>query len=105
MLAEARNAPAGDDRMQIEASAQLLARVIEAPSEPQVPITGMHEHIDAVERIPFRIMGGEIAVADNIQVGVQIAPVGVLDDQRQRCGDDLALVFNADLTFREMGQL
>jgi len=50
-------------------------------------------------------VGGEITVADDLPVGVAVAVTAVFDNQADGGGDHFAVVLDADLPFREAGDL
>jgi hypothetical protein len=50
-------------------------------------------------------VGGEIAVADDLPVGVTVAVAAVFHNQADGGGDHFAVVLDADLPFREAGDL
>jgi hypothetical protein len=67
-LVVTRDSPTDHDAAQVHLLAQFLARVIQPPSQAQRAVIGMDKDIDAVEHVTLGIMGGQVAVADDIPV-------------------------------------
>jgi hypothetical protein len=65
----------------------------------------MDEDIHTVQGVAVGIVGGEIAVTDDLPVGVTVAVAAVVHDQADGGGHHLAVVLDADLPFREAGDL
>ena len=65
----------------------------------------MDEDVHAVQGVAIGIVGGDIAVADDLPVGMAVAVVAVVHEQADGGGHHLAVILDADLPFREAGDL
>ena len=101
VLLVVRDPAAGDDGAQVQVLAQFLAGVVQTPAEPEAPVARMYEHLDPVQDVAFGIMGAEVVVAGDFPERVLVGELGVVDDDRQRGGHDLAVDLHAELALRE----
>lgn len=101
----AGDAPAGDDGAEVEAAAQLLARIIKPPAQADAAVFGVDEDIDAIEHIAVGIVIGQVAVADDVVVFVAVAIAVVIDDHGDGAGHHTAVILDADLAFGEAADL
>ncbi len=105
MVAVAGDAGAGDDCAQVQPSAEVLACVVEPAPETHVAVIRVHKDFGAVEHVAVGIVSRDETFAGNLFVGVAVAELLVIHDQGQRRGDNTAVVFDANLPFREAPQL
>src|SRR5262249_19882857 len=105
LLPVAGNATANHDAHQISLAGEPLSCVVEAAGEPTAAVLRVDHHLDPVERRP-----GGLVVADEAAVRdlVPAAPVLVeleVEDQAAGARHQAPLVFDAELTLGEAGDL
>ncbi len=95
------NTPAGNDGLEVEVAAQLLARVVQTPPQSQPPVIRIHEQIHTVKDIAVGIVGSEVVVAGNLVVGVLVAELAVIHNDREAGRGHLAAVLDTELPLRK----
>jgi hypothetical protein len=93
------DAPAENDGAQVQALTQFLSRIVEAATQPQAAVIGMHEDLDAIENIAFARVGAERVATGDGGIVVHITEPLIVHDDRKRAANDAPVSEHPELAF------
>ena len=96
-LVVAGQAPTDHDALQVQPLAQRLALFVDPPPDPHAAVLGVHDHLDAVERVALGVVVFDEVVARHVGVDVALAVLVDVHDEAERARDQPAVHLDAEL--------
>ena len=97
------DAAAEHDGLQVQFLAQLLAVFVHAAGQAQATVVGVHEDLDAIEDVAFRIVRVEGFLAGHLGVGMVVLHLVIIHDDGEGATHDLFVHHGHDLPFGKDG--
>ena len=97
------DAAAEHDGLQVQFLAQFLAVFVHAAGQAQAPVVGVHEDLDAVKDVAFRIVRVEGFLAGHLGVGMVVLHLVIIHDDGEGATHDLFVHHGHDLPFGKDG--